>query len=151
MCIICNHKLFIYLFLAAQCPTSESPSTNSNSTLTALLESRPMNATPVDLDVVTEVVTAFTSSANDNDCIRTNCVAVNSYSGLVGVQNSTENTRPGVSEDGDFPGVIPIDNVTENCDLEAQFDVVSPLMVNVNDQSDNESTAMTVSNSLSNR
>lgn len=110
-----------------------------------------MNATSVDLDVVTEVVTSFNASANDNDCIRTNGVAVNSYSGLVGVQNSTESIRPSVVEDGDFPGVIPIENVTENCDLEAQFDVVSPLMVNVNEQSDNESTAMTASNSLPNR
>lgn len=154
---ICKYLLLIiyyksmFLFPAAQCPTSESPSTNSNSTLTALLESRPMNATSVDLDVVTEVVTSFTASANDNDCIRTNGVAVNSYSRLVGVQNPTENIRPSVGEDSDFPGVIPIENVTENCDLEAQFDVVSPLMVNVNDQSDNESTAMAASNSLSSR
>ena len=115
--------------------------------MTALLESRPINATPVDLDVVT----SFSASTNDSDCNRTNSIAINNYPGLVSIENSAENAGSNVVEENDFPGVIPIENVTENSDIEAQFDVVSPLMVNVNGPSDNESAVMTVSNSLSNR
>lgn len=136
---------------ATHCSSSESPTTNSNSTLTALLESRPMNASPVDLGMVTETVTSFASSVNDRDCNRTNSISMNDYTGVITIENSTENRRRDDMEDNDFPGVIPIESVTETSDIEAQFDVVSPLMVNMNDQADNEPTVMTSPNTISSR
>lgn len=55
-------------------------------------------------------------------------------------------------DDDTFPGVIPIDEgAAESGDLEAQFDVVSPLMVNIGGQSEADATVIPVPNAISSR
>ncbi|XP_054717379.1 myocardin-related transcription factor A-like [Uloborus diversus] len=114
-------------------PTTSS-STNPNSTLTALLESKPMNSDIKDLNLTTSTK------------------AVSSFSSSVMSTRAIKVKQTDLDEDS-FPGVIPISKTEEADDIDADFSDVADLLVghSTSDSIQTKTPVVSIPNGISNR